>query len=128
MGYHRLIFSVLLCLLSGCRKKELGPDSCLVKPTQRITQIYNRAEGILRQYPSSDLFYIEVTECGSCQRLRADPPGLTAPPSPCNLPLSFRKDGIAIVFSGQLRVDTTLNYSVIDISGIPLQLSFIDRK
>lgn len=128
MSNYKFILIPLLVSLTTCCKNELLPNSCPIKPTEQVTQIYDRAEGILRQYPSSGLFYIEITNCKNCRRLRADPPGLAAPPSPCNLPRSYQQNGIAIVFSGQLRVDTTFNYKVIDISGIPLQLSFIDRK
>ena len=112
------------CLIvSGCHSPVSPLSRCDFLPRQKVLTTYTNAKGILRQYRSSTSFYVEILEC-NCQA-NATLVGLTAPPSPCNLPLEYQKDGLTILFSGQLRADTTLNYSVIDISGIPLELTKI---
>ncbi|WP_428659800.1 hypothetical protein [Runella sp.] len=85
---------------------------------------YDNAMGVLQQDRASKQFYIIITKC-NCQLIRSFPKGLTAPALPCNLPGKYQKDGLVIVFSGQLRIDTTYNYEAIDISGVPLELTKI---
>lgn len=113
------------CIILNCCHSSVSPLSkCDALPQQKVISTYTNAKGILRQYRSSLLFYIEIIEC-NCQKVNATPNGLTAPPSPCNLPTDYQKNGSTILFSGQLRADTTLNYAAIDISGIPLELTKI---
>lgn len=112
------------CLIfNGCHPPVSPLSQCDFLPQQKVITTYTNAKGILRQYRSSPSFYVEILEC-NCQ-VNATLTGLTAPPIPCNLPPEYQKDGLTILFSGQLRADTTLNYSVIDISGIPLELTKI---
>lgn len=124
MKLRQFVSLLAASLFMGCKGEDIL-TTCSPKPTEVIIRQLVKAQGTIKQYGSSNQFYIEVNTCSDCRTLRADPPGLSAPPSPCNLPKSFQKDGLSVDFSGVVRVDTTLNYSVIDISGIPLQLTSI---
>lgn len=119
-------FLLLSVVLLACKGEDIT-TGCAYGPTQVVVQRFVNAQGVIRQYPNSSTFCIEISKCVDCPTLRPYPIGLNAPASPCNLPKSFQKDGLSVDFSGVLRIDTTLNYSVIDISGLPLQLTSIKR-
>jgi hypothetical protein len=127
MKLNLVLFLVVSSLLVSCKGEDVL-TSCSPKPTEVIIQQLIKAQGTVKQYGSSSQFYIELNRCSDCRTIRPNPLGLSAPASPCNLPKSFQKDGLTIDFSGIIRVDTTLNYSVIDISSIPLQLTSIKLR
>jgi hypothetical protein len=127
MKPFHISFLLLSSIVLGCKSKDIL-TSCASKPTEVVIQQFVKAQGTIRQYSASNTFYIELNKCVDCLTLRPNPPGLTAPASPCNLPKSFQNDGLSVDFTGFLRVDTTVNYSAIDISGIPLQLTSIKRR
>lgn len=127
MKLYQILFPVLGSLFISCKGEDIL-TSCSSESTEVIIQQIVKAQGTVKRYGSSDQFYIEFNKCLDCRTIRPNPPGLSAPASPCNLPKSFQKDGLAIDFSGIVRIDTTLNYSAIDISGIPLQLTSIKLR
>jgi hypothetical protein len=127
MKLNLILFLTVGSLLVSCRGEDIL-TSCSPGSTEVIVQQLIKAQGTVKQYGSSNQFYVEVNKCSDCRTVRPNPPGLSAPISPCNLPKSFQKDGLTIDFSGIVRVDTTLNYSVIDISGVPLQLTSIKLR
>lgn len=127
MKRNLILFLLVGSLLGSCKGEDIL-TSCSPGPTEVIIQQLVKAQGTVKQYQSSNQFYIEVNKCSDCRTVRPNPTGLSAPISPCNLPKSFQKDGLTIDFSGIVRIDTTLNYSVIDISGIPLQLTSIELR
>ncbi|ADB42966.1 hypothetical protein Slin_7023 (plasmid) [Spirosoma linguale DSM 74] len=127
MTLYQIFFLTAGSLLIGCKGEDIL-TSCSSKPTEVISQQLVKAQGTVKQYGSSDQFYIKLNKCSDCRTIRPNPPGLSAPANPCNLPESFQKDGLSIDFSGIVRIDTTLNYSAIDISGIPLQLTSIKLR
>lgn len=112
------------CLLLNCCQSVKPLFPCESSPKHKVIMTYDNAIATLRQDPSSKQFYLLITKC-NCQIIHSFPKGLTAPASPCNLPIKYQKDGLAIAFSGQLRIDTTYNYEAIDISGVPLELTKI---
>lgn len=113
------------CLLfSDCSDSVNALSKCDTSPRQKVVMTYTDAKATLRKDPTSSNCYIEIIQC-NCQKISAFPKGLTAPAVVCNLPSKYQKEGSIILFSGQLRVDTTYNYEVIDLPGVPLELTKI---
>lgn len=129
------VFLLLLTGLSGaCSHEEVSPEGCDFGSTSQTLQIFTNAEGVIRlsnEFYGIDTYYLDLTKCEACSTIvRPNPKGLIVIPGilPCNLPSRFKEDGLLVTFSGNLKINTRLNYELIDFNGLPIEISRIERR
>lgn len=135
MQKTQLTFLLLIGFFGGCANNEVAePELCDLPPAYVTLREYNKAEGFIYKFNSfpgqhPDSYGIVITSCADCPYVRDIPDGLiNLGIIPCNLPDRFKKDSLSISFSGAAKIDTGADYRVIDITGIPFELSSIRRK